>query len=150
MKSDRGKKAAATILIILFSFMLASSNSQTTSHPPADLAEALGRLVGILLLITGLIFSIKWQVKLAGYTNTSGRQAVAIFLIVFCGLGIFLVLMLAGMSLRESATGMILSGVMGAIYGLGLYASARWLKRLRRVDKTLPEPSGTLTAVSGK
>jgi hypothetical protein len=85
-------------------------------------------LVGLIIRVGGLILSIKWLVKLDGYTKTSGRQAIAIFLIVFCGYG--LLLLGFGLTIRFNATGSLL----GLLYVAGLLLCVRWVKKLRQSD----------------
>lgn len=141
---NKGKKIAATLLIVWFSLMLLGVNAQASKVPKdADLAYLFGQLIGIALVITGFIFSVKWQIKLAGFARTSGRQAVAIFLIVFCSWGLFLVLMLGSMEIGSNGPmWMFAMPVTGAIiYAAGLYACIRWLKRLRRRDHVVYDSS---------
>jgi len=82
-----GKKIAATILIVLFSLMLLSANASLVKAPKGDIAYLIGQLIGVVLVVLGLIFSIRWRVRLAGYQQTAGRQALAIFLIAFLRMG---------------------------------------------------------------
>lgn len=118
--------------------MLLGENAEASKIPKdADLAYLLGQLFGIALVITGLILSIRWQVKLAGYVQTSGRQAAAIFLIVFCSWGLLLVFVFGAMEIEEKASWLLtLPIVMGLAYASGLYTCIRWLKKLRRSEQT--------------
>ena len=134
--SNRGKKAAATALIVLFSAMLLTSNARMAQQPrrTGDLAGAIGELFGVLLLIAAVIFSIRWLLKLNGYAKTCGRQAVAIFLVGFCVLGLLLVLVLAFTTSKPDFL-LVIPVVMAALYAASLYACIRWIRRLRRSEQ---------------
>jgi hypothetical protein len=137
------KKFLATILIVIFSLMLLTQNASKIPKE-ADLGYLMGRLCGIALVVAGFILSVKWQIKLSGFTKTSGRQAVAIFLIVFCTWGLFLVLMLGiaeiGSNSREA---LLIPTAMGIAYIAGLYWSVRWIKRLRLSEHEVANTTGT-------
>jgi prepilin signal peptidase PulO-like enzyme (type II secretory pathway) len=130
------------MLLVLFSLWVIAVPSYETLHPPRDLDQAIIDLVVVLLLITGLIFSIKWWIKLAGFVRTSGRQAVAIFLIAFCAWGLLLVVVM-------SSSGFFVPGlILGVVYAVGLYACIRWLRKLRRRerDQAVPQPPSSFAA----
>jgi hypothetical protein len=147
--SNTGKKILATILIVLFSLLLLSANAELSKEHRSDWAYLLGQLVSVALIITGLIFSIKWQVKLSGHINTSGRQAVAIFLGVFCCWGLLLVVLSLAMSATStSAILFLVPLVMGAAYIGGLYLAFRWLKKLRRSERSASPPSARAATIS--
>jgi hypothetical protein len=137
-----GKKTAAVVLIVLFSLWVIAVPYTQMQHPPRNLTDSIADLVEVLLLITGLIFSIKWRIKLSGFVTTSGRQAVAIFLIVFCAWGLLLVVAM-------SSSGFFVPGlILGVVYAVGLYACIRWLRKLRRRerDQAVPQPPSSFAA----
>jgi len=141
-KSNRGKKAAATALIALFSISLLTSNSRMANLPNGDVAGALGQLTGVLFLIAFLILSIRWRLRLSGYLKTAGRQAVAIFLIAFCALGLLLVPMAVIVFAKTPAL-LTIPVIFAALYIGGLYACIRWVRRLRGTERQ--EASGAIT-----
>ena len=76
------RKTLATILIILFTFMIVAVTSQAGKAPrrQGDVAGAIGELVGMLLWFVGLFYSIRWNIKLHGHTYKLGRQTWAALL----------------------------------------------------------------------
>jgi zinc-ribbon domain len=142
---NAGKKVVATLLIVLFSLMLLGENAQASKIPKnADSAYLLGQLFGIVFVIVGFILSVKWQIKLSGYRKTSGRQAVAIFLIVFCCWGLLLVVMLSLAEIGNSPTRTLLIPiVMGLAYVAGLYRCVRWRKKLRLSERVAHDTTDT-------
>lgn len=147
--SGSGSKASATVLIVLLSLALLNSNAALTKSPRGDMASLLGTLFGILLVVTGLILSIRWRVRLAGYERTCGKQAWAFFLIGFCAWGLLLVVfgIVYFASHPETAWLIVIPFLMGIAYLAGLYACIRWVGRLRGGEKTQRvEPAATGTA----
>jgi hypothetical protein len=132
-QSNRWKKLAACALIALFSLMLVGSSAQFGRRPHGEgIAYALGALLGVLLILFGLYASIRWLLRLNGYTKTCGRQAVAYFFAVICGLG----LLAAPFQLNELSTGLAtLFVIRVALYIVASYACIRWIGSLRRKDK---------------
>ncbi|HET6840129.1 MAG TPA: hypothetical protein VFK06_00325 [Candidatus Angelobacter sp.] len=130
VSSDTGKKALATLLIVMLSLCVISVPYGLT---PKNLTQAICDLIAVLLLVIALVFSIGWRIKLAGYINTSGRQAVAVFFIVFCAWGFALVVMSATRSHGDPLTAIPLT--MAALYVLGFYACTHWLRKLRRSEQ---------------
>ena len=127
----RNKKQAAIALIVFFSLWQLSTHARSPQIAKGDLAALAGFLIGVTIRVVGLILSIKWLVKLNGYAKTSGRQALAIFLIVFCVYGMILIGLFAiGPGLDAAAI------VLGVIYVAGLFLCIRWVKKLRHSEQT--------------
>ncbi len=125
----RGKKLLADGLIVILSLGLLSANSQFSK---GSMAYLLGQLIGRLLIVAFFIFSVKWRISLAGYQHSGGRQAVSVFLIVFCSWGLLLTAYL--MVAVAPTTLMLVPIVMAILYIAGLYLCIRWLKKLRKQD----------------
>jgi hypothetical protein len=140
---NRRKKILAAVLIgvaslpLLLSFLLSivyvgvANEVRKSSLLASDTrGEILGGIVFYLALSLGLIPTIKWQLKLAGYSKTAGRQAVSIFLIALYGTGF-----LASIGLLRYD---LASGIPAASIGLvGLCMSVRRVKKLRRSEQPL-------------
>ena len=137
----RAKKLLADALIAVCSLGLLSANSQLSKAPAGNTAYLLGQLTGLLLLIAFFIFSVRWRIKLSGYRHTSGRQALSVFLIVFCSWGLLLTLYL--MVAFAPTTLMAVPVVMAILYAGGLYLCIRWLKKLRKQDSAFVATQAT-------
>lgn len=137
--SQQGKKIFAGVLIAFLSLMLIGANAALSKdiHKEEDWAYLFGELLGVGMIVAALIFSIKWELQLSGHVNTSGRQAVAIFLCAFCVWGLLLVLMSFGVSMSEDAPSMMFltSILIGLLYIVGLCCCILWLKKLKRNER---------------
>ena len=138
--ADGSKRVLAGVLIAVFSLMLLGANATVSKGSIPEYIEgyeALGYLIGqataVVLIIIGLIFSIKWERKLAGYRNTTGRQAVAIFLIAFFCWGLLLCVIGTVMLAEEAAIWIPVT--VGLLYIGACYASIRWLRKLKRSER---------------
>jgi hypothetical protein len=72
--TNRGKKAAATALIVLFAVFTLTWYRPESYIPQGDLASVLGTLSGVVFRIVGLIFGIRWRIKLAGPKRVGLRR----------------------------------------------------------------------------
>lgn len=126
----RNKKLAAIGLIMFFLLWQLALESKVFHPGRLDIGLA-SSWYGVVIRIAGLIFSIKWLVNLSGYAKTSGRQAVAIFLIAFCAYGLVLVALFAGKTRLDTA-----AIVAGVIYVAGLFLCSLWVKKLRHGGHT--------------
>lgn len=147
MGANQGKKVAANALIVLLSFLLIRS-SALLGHVPwsnwrTDLAGVFGELIVYLIVLGSLslllIQCIAWRVKMAEYTRTNGRQALAIFLIGFCAWQLAgSIITLTALLVRSSSTSGALFGIL-VVYCMlilgGLYICIGWLRKLRHSDQ---------------
>jgi hypothetical protein len=148
--SIENRKFLANLLIALCAMGLLSANRQTP--PSGDWAYVTGELVAFLLFALAFVLSVRWRVKLAGYQKTCGRQAVGIFLVVFCIWSLLIAAVLAfrfvvAMITNSPGHGLNLIPLVlfcGYILGLAflLRASFRWLDRLQLVEKSPTSGSG--------
>jgi hypothetical protein len=83
------KKALAVIGIVIFSLMLISLPYSAQQNPAArvDYAYFIGQLVGIVLIIAGLFYSVRWYLKLGGHSYKLARQAWASILFAYSLVG---------------------------------------------------------------
>jgi hypothetical protein len=122
------KQTANTLIAICAWLCLGESmghhvNIQSAGSDP-------GRALADAIPLVGLFFSVRWRVKLAGYTRTPGRQATALILVTCFGFGLLLVPIMLILG-----TGMFSIFSLCLFWGAGLCASIMWLKHLRRKDR---------------
>jgi hypothetical protein len=122
------KKLLAALLIAFFTLTIIASPISTRLHPPKDRAEAIGQLVGLVLMIAGLFYSVRWYIKLNGHTYKVARQAWASILFWYSTIGI-----LMGLALRVSFS-VIAGALMMTVWVLVGFACWKWRGRLRRAE----------------
>ena len=124
------KKTLATLLIVLFTFMIIAVSSQAAKTPPrqGDVAGAIGELIGMMVWFAGLFFSTRWNLKLYGHTYKLGRQTWAALLFWYSVFAAFIGLM---MPLEErNKFGLTFGGFMLVLWVGVAYSCRRWQKRL--------------------
>lgn len=124
------KKIIASILIAIFALMLIGAS--VAKVPPArSTAERIGQIIGYLFILLGLFYSTRWRLKLAGRCYKVGRQSFAALWFCESILGILLGFNFIGLSV-PFGVGMIV------VWSLSLWATYRWLKRLRSHEVSIP------------
>jgi uncharacterized membrane protein len=127
------KKLVASALIVLF-VLIAIGASGAKLPPAKSTAERIGQLTGYVLILLGLFFSTRWRLKLAGRTYKVGRQAFAVLWFCESILGILLGLVFI------SRVGIPFGAGMVVVWSLSLWATYRWLKRLRSHEVSASVP----------
>lgn len=123
------KKALAVGGILLFSLMIVGLpySARQNPIPPGDYGALIGQLIGVVLIITGLFYSVRWYLKLDGHTYKLARQAWASILVVYA---LIAVLIGAAMVMTSAVFGAVMVIVWSAI----AVASWKWRKRLRNKE----------------
>ncbi len=132
------KRVVAWALVVFFAFFCVGEAVALRSIPPIAWGNVWGSLAGliavVLLPVAGLIVSLRWSLRLAGYKKSAGKQTWAVFLAGFCGLG-FVFVAAAALGGRSSGTLTAGSVIVGLLYVAGCYAALRWFWRLRRRER---------------
>jgi type II secretory pathway pseudopilin PulG len=136
------KKFLAGLLVAVFTLMTIASPSSTQLHPPKDAAEAVGQLMGLVLLIAGLFYSVRWYMKLDGHTYKLARQAWASILFWYSLLAILVGL---GMAVTISVA---VGATMTAIWACLGFVCWKWRGRLRRAEASGAVSKGAKIGVS--
>jgi hypothetical protein len=136
------KKTLATILIILFTFMIIAVTSQAGKAPrrQGDVAGAIGELVGMLLWFVGLFYSIRWNIKLHSHTCKLGRQTWAALLFWYSVLAAFIGLF--AIVFEHNSFGLTWGSIMLVLWSGIAYVCRRWQNRLlgaERAQVTVPQ-----------
>jgi hypothetical protein len=126
------RKALAVIGIILSSLMLLAlpRSVEQNPSPPGDYAYLAGQLVGAVLVVCGLFYSVRWYLKLGGHTYKLARQAWASILFAYSLLGVLIGAALTRMSL-------VLGPVAALTWAAVAFGCWRWRRRLRRKERDL-------------
>jgi hypothetical protein len=129
------KKTFATILIILFTFMIIAVSSQAGKAPPrqGDVAGAIGELIGMMLWFVGLFYSTRWNLKLYGHTYKLGRQTWAALLFWYSVFAAFIGLMMP--LVERNKFGLTFGGFMLVLWVGVAYVCRRWQKRLLGAER---------------
>lgn len=134
------KKALAVVCITVFTMAIISIPRSMTQHPtpPGDYAYLIGQLMGVVLVVGFLFFSVRWYMTLSGYTLKVGRQAWAAILFWYSLLGVLIGLSITRMGFVENSTFTIVSGAVAiGVWILVGSACWKWKKRLRAAEKTV-------------
>ncbi len=132
--SLKTRKAIATGLIVFLGMRILLLGSYRPTSPPGDTARLIGEVTGIVLVLVGFLFSIRWRMRLAyGHLppmaeKVKKRKVYAIGLLVLFGWWGLMAVALGASSLETAAPMMIVAAV-------GLWASISWLRRLRTQER---------------
>ena len=102
---------------------------QSTRHDQGSgLAYAIGRLVGLAIVLAGLFYSTRWLLILSGRKHKVGRQAFATLWCVESVLGIFL-----GFAFIKGI-GLLFGTTVVVVWSASFWLTYRWLAKLRREE----------------
>ena len=104
---------------------------QSTRHDPAgSRAEAIGRLLGLVIVLAGLFYSTRWLLVLSGRKHKVGRQAFAVLWCCESVLGVLL-----GLAFLRSI-GLLVGSIIIVVSSVSFCLTYRWLSRLGKEDLT--------------
>lgn len=132
------KRVVANGLVAFFALFCIGEAVALRSIPPlgsGHVLSSMAELLAVVLLpIAGLMMSLRWSLRLAGYEKTAGKQTWAVFLAGFCALG-FIFVAADAIAAHSSGTLRVSSVIVGLLYILGSYVALRWFWRLRRRER---------------
>jgi len=129
------KKVLAGFLIALFTLMNFAGPYHLQQHPPQSAAEAIGNMVGLVLDIGFLFFSVRWYIMLSGHTYKVNRQAWAVILFWYSVLATLVgLVMIFAVSVALGAPLVLLWSGVG-------FACWKWRQRLRRAESLTALPA---------
>ena len=148
--SLKSRKVVATGLIVLFGGMVLGQDTRPSGTLPGTMAGLIGYVTGLVLVLLGLLFSIRWRMRLAyGHhppilQKIKRRRVDAVTLIFLLSYWTFLSLFIMG------DFGTIPGVVAFVTLGLGFGATIYWLRRLKRREEEFYRQANAATAVAGQ